>query len=329
MTKFLHSRAMLVLASLIALAGAVACVCLSGYPPPSEAQGVVATWSGAWSLPQPLSMCLAIALNIGIAALLSYINKTYNLLRCLTMLQGTTFLLMQNATPQFLTELNSGVVLCVAWLTCALLFFPNFAAPMPQKQVLLGFAIMSALSTCIGEALIFIPGLWVACAQMRILNLRTAIASLMGIACPWIIYFGFLLVSPAEIKWPNLFCFRNPFTDLDPTYIAVLSFTIFLSIIAWVQNLVKYVTYTAKYRAYQGFITTSMLLALLGIACNVADSRNILPILNVCAALQVAHLFGTIHSTRKSYIAILIILLIYLFLSYPISLVWQIASYIL
>lgn len=329
MTKFLHSRAMLVLASLIALASALAFVCLAGYPADASSEGLVTAWSGAWPLPQPLSMCAAVAINIGIAALLAYINKTFNLLRCLTMLQGTVFLLMQCAIPQFLSGLNPGIVLCVAWLMCLLLLFPNFSAPMPQKEVFLAFAVMSALSACIGEALFFIPGLWAACAQMRILTLRTALASLMGIACPWIIYFGFLIVTPSQIEWPDIFSFRNPLDNLAPAYIAVMSFTIFLGAICWVQNLVKYVTYTARYRAFQGFITTSMLLSVLGIACNVTDSTTMLPILNVCAALQVAHLFGTIHSTRKSYIAILIILLIYLFLSYPFTLLWQTVAYIL
>lgn len=329
MTKFLHSRAMLVLASLIALACALVSVALAGYQPPLETRGLVSTWSGAWSLPQPLSMWLALAVNVGIAVLLTYINKASNLLRCLTMLQGTTFLLMQMSVPQMLTEVNGGLVLCVAWLVCAMLFFHNFAALIPQNEVFLAFAIMSALSALIGEALIFIPGLWLACGQMRILNVRTVLASLMGLACPWVIYFGFGLVSVDDIEMPTLFSVGHGMSDLSPIYIATLSFTIFVGVACWVQNLVKYVTYTAKYRAYQGFVTASMLLAMVGILCDVADSGALLPILNVCAALQIAHLFGTIHATQKSYIAILIILAIYLLLSYPISLAWQTAAYIL
>lgn len=329
MTKFLHSRAMLVLASLIAVACALVNVAIAGYPGPLEAYGIVTDWSGAWSLPQPLSLCLALCANVGIAALLSYINKRYNLLRCLTMLQGTTFLFMQAATPQMLTELNAGLVLCVAWLACALLIFPHFSSAMPQKEVFLGFAIMSGLSGMIGEALIFIPGLWLACAQMRILNLRTVLASLMGIACPWIIVFGFLLASPFHTEWPRLLSFSHPFAGLAPTYIGVLAFTVFAGAAAWVQNFMKFLTYTAKYRAYQGFVTASMLLAALGMACNLADSYVLLPTLNVCVSLQVAHLFGSIHFTRRSYIPILIILLFYLFLSYPFTLLWQTAAYIL
>ncbi len=329
MTKFLHSRAMLVLASLLAMACALVSVALGGYPPPSEAEGLVSVWSGPWAVPQPLSMWAAVCVNVGIAALLAYINKTYNLLRCLTMLQGTTFLFMQMAAPQMLTEINAGLALCLAWLVCALLFFSNFAEPMPQKEVFLAFAIMSGLSAWICQALIFIPGLWMACAQMRILNLRTVLASVMGIACPWIIYFGLGLVSAGSLVVPSLLGAANNWADLDGVYVAALSFTVFVGAACWVQNLVKYVTYTAKYRAYQGFVTMSMLLAVVGIACNVSDGYTLLPILNVCASLQVAHLFGTIHHTRKSYIAVLIILIIYLLLSYPLTLVWQLADYIL
>lgn len=320
---------MLVLTSLLAVASAVVYVWLAGYPSAPQAEGIVESWSGAWSVIQPLSMWIAVGLNIGIAALLVYINKAYNLLRCLTMLQGTTFLFMQMATPQLLTEINGGLVLCAAWLVCMMLLYHNFSTPMPQKEVFLAFAIMSGLSACIDEALIFIPGLWLACGQMRILNLRTALASLMGIACPWIIYFGFTIIGPDDARMPELLGFTNAFDGLDSIYIAVLSFTVFLGLICWVQNFIKYLTYTAKYRAYQGFVTASMLLATIGIACDVADSRTLLPILNACVALQVAHLFGTIHNTRKSYIPILIILLAYLFLSYPLTQVWQLTAYIL
>ncbi|MCM1225286.1 MAG: hypothetical protein NC548_63635 [Lachnospiraceae bacterium] len=329
MTKFLHSRAMLVLASLLALGCALACVGLAGYPPALQSFGLAKAWSGEWVVPQPASMWIAVGLNIGIAAMLAYVNKAFNLLRCLTMLQGTVFLFMQMASSRLLVEVNPGLALCFAWIVCMLLLFPNFSASMPQKEVFLAFAIMSGMSACVDEALILIPGLWLACGQMRIFNIRTVLASLMGLACPWIIFFGFCLIGPDGIQPPSLLKFGDALSGIDSLFLALLAFTVFLGAVCWVQNFMKYLTYTAKYRAYQGFVTVSMLLCVLGIACDVADSLAILPVLNVCVALQVAHLFGVIHFTRKSWIPILIILLIYLFLSYPFVLAWQMIAYVL
>lgn len=315
---------MVVLASLLAMACALVYVYVVGAPPMLEGQGIVSTWEGPWVFPGEWSLTLGICANLGIAMLLCSINKQFNVLRCLTMLQGSLFLCMQCAWPDLLDEFNPGLALCLAWLFCTMLMFSEFGSAYAQRRVFLSFAIISALASVVGAAVFFIPALWLATVQMRIFNLRTALASLMGIACPWIILICFGLADISALRVPNLVDFQVTMADMPPSAIAVLVFTIFVGAMAWVQNLVKYVSYTARYRAYQGYFAVAMLVALFGICCNLADSYALLPIFDVCVAMQVAHLFGVVHQQVKSYIPILLIIIIYLLLF-----VWRIVDYIL
>lgn len=313
MTRLLHSRYGVVLAALMA-AGAAWLFASMGQPSFPVADGaLVPEWSlrnlhlGAWGIP------VGWALNVAIAVLLCYINKAFNLLRGMTMLQGGLFLVMEMATPSFLLTVRPGLVLCLAVVLCMLILYACYANPNAQRGVFLVFCMLSAGAAIDYAFLLFVPVFVLGCAQMRIFSLRSVMAALMGMATPWIIFYGFGLLGPGSVVFPDIYVSIS--ADGMSTFSVLLScaaFTSFVAITAWVQNIIKLLTYNAQNRAMLSLVNVIMLVAILASVANFTHVGVFLPVINCCASLQLAHLFVNTYKGDRSYVGILCIIFIYM-----------------
>lgn len=313
MTRLLHSRYGVVLAALVA---AVCAWLFSrlGQPSFPVADGaLVPDWSvrqlqlGLWAMPA------AWAVNVLTAALLCYINKAFNLLRGMTMLQGTLFLMMEVATPSFFMTVRPGMILCIVVALCALVMYSCYSNPNAQRGVFLVFLMLSAGAAIDYAFLVFVPVFLLGCAQMRIFSLRTVLAALMGMATPWIIFFGFGLLTPDSVVMPEIYVRIS--ADGMSAFSLLLStaaFTSFVALTAWVQNIVKLLAYNAQSRAMLSLANVIMLVAIVAGAANFTHAGVFLPLINCCASLQIAHLFVSTFKGRRSYWGILSFIFIYL-----------------
>ena len=313
--SFFHSRVGTIVAAPAAVAAAVAFCLLANVAYPISDGALVHKWNpGAISAKMGAYAPVAsIAAAVCIAALLGYLNKAFNLLRGLTMLQSTIFLCMLTATPALLATFNAGIGVCLVIVLCCILMYGSYGRSGNQRQVFLAFLLLSACTAIDYAFAVYVPVMWLATLQMRIFSLRTVLASLMGIATPWIIFFGFGILSPSDIALPDLLNFSIPASsDLAGiTLLCTALFTALVAVVSWLQNVMKIYSYNVQSRAQLGLISVIMPVTILAMCLNLPHAGAFLPTLSMCAALQVAHMFAVIYNQPRSAVAILILTLVY------------------
>ena len=280
--------------------------------PPQGEQGLCLPPPALWPIWPWADVLGGVLLNVAVLVLMAMLNKGFNVLRSNTRLQLGLFALMGTAVPRLMLNVNSGIILALAVNVCAFLMFSSYDDPSGVRRVFLSFLIMSlgaAMQYCF---VVFIPMLWVVTAQMRIFSLRTFLASVFGIATPWVILLGFGIVSPDDFHLPEVRGIFSTFGEESAEYfLAVTSFTAFLLVIAITLNLSRTIAYNARARAFNGTLTLTAVVTIVAISVNYNNLLAYLPLLNVCAAYQITHWFVN-HRFDRQYIAVLGICLCYL-----------------
>lgn len=314
LTRSMHTRATLVVSCVAAAICVSVFYLLRGFPWPLESFGLVDNWNGVWC-DNPL-ICLGVesGLIFLIMLLMAYLNKAFNLLRKMSWLNLSLFIIMEAATPPLLLTLNSGAALCLSvLLSVAILFFAHTHGNPDTRRIFLIFFLLSAGSSVQYAFLVYIPVFVLACVQLKLFSLRALSAIFLGIISPWIIMMGFGIVRPDDLQMPVFLLempqWAHPRTML---FLATVAFTIGLSVLALLQNLIKIISYNAQARAMQSVMTT---ITIVTAAAIVIDFRNIyayLTILNCITAFQLTHMFVAIHNFARSYIAVMLLVLAYI-----------------
>lgn len=273
--------------------------------PPLGQQGLCLPSPALWHLPRWTEIAGGILLNGLILGLMALLNKDFNVLRSNTRLQLGLFAIMAAAVPPMVLNINSGIILAVAVNFCIFLLFSCFDDPSQTRIVFLAFLLMSFGASFQYSFAVFVPVMWLVVAQMRIFNLRTFLASLFGIATPWIILLGFGIVTPDDFHLPEVTGIFHAFAEDSVTYIlTVTGFIIFLLLVAIILNVSRTIAYNARARAYNGALTIIAIVTIIAIAVNYNNLLAYLPLLTVCAAYQITHWFVN-HRFEKQYIAVL------------------------
>lgn len=309
LTKIAHSRPTLGASCVVAALCMAIFFLYRGFPWPVENFGLVDNWSGTWCDDPYISLGAEVGLIALIMLLMAYLNKAYNLLRQMSMLHCSLFIIMEATTPPLILTLNSGAVLCLTVLLCtAILFFAHLHENPDTRRIFLVFFLLSAGASVQYAFLVYVPVFILACIQLKLFSLRALSAIFLGIISPWIILMGFGIVTPDDLQMPAFALempqWAHPRTML---FLITVALTVVLSILALLQNLIKIISYNAQSRGMQNVITTITVVTALAI---VADFRNIyayLTILNCITAFQLTHMFVAIHNFAKSHIAILIL----------------------
>lgn len=312
-TRSLHSRGVMIIMIMAVTALAVAAFIFGTPETTIDTNGFVSVCSGSFAVPSFVSLSLGVVFTLGVSALLNYLNRAFNLMRARTSLQSSAFLLMMLATPGLAIYFNSGIVMCAVLLSCAVVIYGQYGRRRYDKRnALLVFFVLSACSAFDFRYALYVPVLAVGFAQMRVFTLRTIMAMIIGIFTPWVIAFGLGLISPDELRLPDLPLLMTRVSGpSDSLFVGVAVYTALLTAGCLLQCVIKIMTYTAQARAQQSFIT---MLTIVTIVFAVADSAGLsqwLPLVNCCAALQLAHLFCSIHVYPKSYIAIVSLMAVY------------------
>lgn len=280
--------------------------------PAQGEQGLCLPPPALWDLPRWLDVASGIMLNVMILATMYLINKNFNVLRSNSRMQLGLYALMACAVPRLVGNLNSGICVALAVSLCVWLLFSCFDDPLRVRRVFLAFLIMSAGASMQYCFVLYLPVLWLMAAQMRIFNLRTVLASLFGLATPWIILIGFGIVGFEDFHLPRVVGVFNAFADDSVYYfLAITGFTAFLLITAIILNLSRTIAYNARARAYNGALTLIGMVTIIAILVNYNNLLAYLPLLNVCAAYQITHLFVN-HQFERQWIAVVSVAFCYL-----------------
>lgn len=310
-SRFLHTRFATVIMFVVAIVMGIAAYGHStdawigqplgiGITPPRQLIGNP-VWSAIVSM---LSMA-------AMGVLIIYINRVYNVLRSLTSLVAGLFFIMMAAQPTVLDRFYGGDLAGVLILLCISLLFACYGDPMCQRRIyLICFLITSAAFTDLSFA-VFLPIFLIGAIQMRVFSLRTLLAGALGILTPPWILFGLGIVSPADLHLPSL---NVPWSALsEPATLHAFVFslvTITLGVGFTVANLLKILSYNSRVRAYNGFLTISLIATGVCTLINFNNFAFYIPLLCCLTAYQMGHFF-TYRRHRRSYIPILLIIALY------------------
>ncbi len=276
--------------------------------------GIALPSPGAWPVTPFLGGLINIIITGLVMLMMMLINRSYNVLRALTWLDVGLFALMQAAVPRQVLTLNSGTLACLVILVCVYLMFACFDRRESTRTVFFAFLLLS-LGTAVQYCFVFfIPVFWIMLLQLRIFNMRSFVASILGLVTVWILLLGFGIVSVDDLRIPS---FVNVFSALPGRaavyLLVVVSITAFLLVSSIALNVFKTIAYNARARAYNGALTLLAMVTIIAAACDYSNLLSYISMLNMCAAYQITHYFVN-HRYDRQYLAVLTVGLIYIIL---------------
>lgn len=267
-----------------------------------------------WISDSALSLGVSLGLNIVISFLLLYLNRRFNIIRSVSMLFAGMFLVMQAGQPSLMGQLYDGSVMCFFILLAIIPFFSTFQRPDRTRRIFLSFLLIS-LGSLTGYAYtVYLIVFFIGCFQMQCFSLRGLLAALTGILTPYWILCGFGVVSLSSFRMPE---FINIFDALEGRDLAqIVVYTIvnlILGVGFGIFDIIKIYGYNGRARAYNGFWIILTIITTLFVIIDYTNLIIYLPILNCCTAIQIGHFF-TINNTRRTYIPICCIYVVYIIL---------------
>lgn len=312
-TTFMHGKSATIVALILAFVSCVVAWQQGAVHPNREDLGVgfpsanLAFSSAQWSA--IVNVCFTAV----IALMMLYINRWFNVLRSLTSLVATMFLVMQAAIPSVLGQFYGGTAVALLTMVCTMILFSSYDNRQGQSNIFLIFFLFTAAAFTQVGYLFYLPAMLIGTVQMRVFSLRTFLAALLGVITPIWILFGIGIVTVDNLQWPGLafrlwHLFDN--AELIPTF-ATIGFTIALGVGFTVANLMKILSYNARIRAFNGFFTMLLVYTAMLVLLNFGNFMFYLPLLNCLVAYQIGHYF-TYRRTNHSFIAIFFIMACYI-----------------
>lgn len=315
LTRLIHSRVFSVGVVLLVL-GASAYFVAGGFATPILGdKGLLFTSPSSWIPGMWQDYCVALLATGAIIIGMDMLCKIHNVLRSMSSLYLTLFMMMEIASPDLFVQLYSGQLLALVVVVALLLIMNCFKNPGAPPFVFTVFLLLSGFASTQYCSIFYIPAFLLICAQMRVFNGKVLMAALLGLITPWwiIVGGGFLLglVAPESLHLPDI---RSIFAEIsvDDTVLILITVgvTVLLSLSSFILNVLKTIAYNARSRAVNGAIILTWLTTLIAMC---ADYRNMIayiPTLNVLSAINVTHYFAT-HRAERSFVAVLIVMAVY------------------
>jgi len=307
LTAFLHTRACTAVMLVVACVLAWTAYARGEAMPLGGPLGIGLPPAREWTSTPLSSLMASLLCMVSMGALMVYVNRAYNVLRSLTSLVAGLFFVMQTALPPVIGSFYGGDLMGVLMLTSVVLLFSSWSDRMCQRRIFLIFFLLTLAGFTDLSYLLYLPVFLLGCVQMRILDLRTFLAAGMGVVTPPWILFGFGIVDPADLHWPQLELAWSMFKSPEVVKaLVVTGFTLLVGVGFTVANLLKILSYNSRVRAFNGFLTLMLFATGVFSILNFNNFAFYIPLLNCLTAYQIAHFF-TYRRSRRSYIPILLV----------------------
>lgn len=295
----------------------------------SRGIGIILALTGVWmvlrcpvgavypdvSLPAWLSPEIMRGANIlgviltGVALIV--LNRSYNLLKTLSVFFAAYFIFTTCATPVVLGGAGVSVLLALTVVFCTWILFSIYNTSVSDRRIFLIFTLLSGGALIDLKFLFFVPVFIVGLAQMKILRPKKVIAAVIGLLTPpWIVWGLALMPLPSL---PRIF-FTPPRLILEQPggvpFLCTVALTMVIGFVAGVINLLRILGFNARARAYNAFIATLGIVTGLLALINFTSLTTYITLLNACVAMQVGHFFRAT-ATRRGYIVVLVLLAAY------------------
>lgn len=303
---FVNGRQLFILTAILFVACAVMTSFSGRVAMQGCSSGVCFSSASVLTLSPIASSLLNVGVILGTCFVLGLINKMYSLIRDVTYVYASSFLLLVIANPHVTALLYDGTLLALISMFLAVLLFGLYQHPHPQRRV---FLISSILSTCCMFQYAFaylIPVFFIGFLQMRAMNFRSLLAMFFGLATPFWIVLGTGMVSLDTLQPPHL---ENVWMGLDLSQsrflIVTLACSVLLTVFLLIANVLHIINYKMQVRAYNGFFLVLSFFTMVMMAIDYNNALVYLPVLYVCMSIQMAHSF-TIGRFQQRYIPYLL-----------------------
>lgn len=307
LTAFLHTRACALVMLAVACVLAVVAYVKGDVVPLGGPLGIGLTPAREWTGTPLSSLITSVACTVTTGVLMIYVNRAFNIFRSLTSLVAGLFFIMQTALPSVMDRFYGGDLMGVLMMISVVLLFGSWSDSRSQRRIYLIFFLLSLAGFTDLSYLLYLPVFLLGCVQMRVFDLRTFLAAGMGVLTPPWILFGFGLVDPTQLHWPELVVAWSMFKSPEVVRAMVVTgVTLFVGVGFTVANLLKILSYNSRVRAYNGFLTLLFFTTGVFAIINFNNFAFYIPLLNCLTAYQIAHFF-TYRRNRRSYIPILVL----------------------
>lgn len=309
--RIVHSRGAVAFMFLAAVATTWFAIASGNVPEIVGNRGIAVESANEWLPNGIVSFAVNMAANAAVAILSVWLSKSYNPMRSISALFASMFLLLQIALPWDIAYFYEGTLLLLIVIVSTLLMFSVYQNPTNPRRVFLVFFIIALASLSQYAFLLYLPLMLIGMAQMKIFNLRNIVAGLIGSITPLWILMGTGFIRPSDFEFPEMV---NIFISYDQTELwltgVTVTMTIGIGILFLAMNFIKMLSYNARIRAANGYITTLMIATMI---FSVVDFNNVtfyMPTLNWLVAYQIAHFFAT-SAAKRSYLGVLFVAVLY------------------
>lgn len=311
-TRIIRSRAVGVLIVLAGVFMTLQANVLEAITPLIDTKTIAFPSPSTWISGGELSMWVNLVLLTGIGGMMIAINRTFNLLRTLSVFFAAFFVFITAATPTIAGQLTGSTLLAVVLLLCMWIMFTLYNVRQSDRRIFLVFFLLG-LGALVQYAFFFyIPIFIAALGQMRIFRFKKILAAVLGNITPAWIAWGLDLVPVPEI--PKII-FTPPSMLLQAPggwpFLVTVAFTLIVGFFLGSVNLLKIIGFNAQARAYNGLLSLVAIATGIFAIVNFTNIAFYVTLLNVCVAFQVGHFFR-FTVMRRGYIVITAIMATYL-----------------
>lgn len=277
-------------------------------PQPAEYTGIL----GITALPPAIYGLTGAVANFALLLIISLymllLDRRFQFLGGMSSLYATLFIAFSMAIPQVCLQPCTGIAIALILLLCTHYLFSLYDEPQARTRIYLIFTILSALSMVTTVTIYAIPLFIVGVVQMRAMNIKGALAAIGGIITPYWITIGTGFISIEALEFPLPLSIWALWGNL-PAYLLCVAAIILLAFGSIGINMMHLLKQRLRTRAYNGFIIISLLWTALMIVVDCGSAIAYIPMLCVCAAMQISHLYSA-SNNRRRYISVIIILLL-------------------
>lgn len=265
-----------------------------------------------WPVTPVAGAVIGIVITLVTTALILALNTTYNLLRSVTRLDGTLFMVMMMAVPLLTTRVYGGSLLALSLVACVYMVYDAYGDVRATLRVFTVFLVLSVGAMLCYTYVIYIPVFVLALGQMRIFGVRTLVAALLGLITPWWIVLGLDIASVADIHLPDM---TSPDIAGGETATVMMMVTAVVTaivlVVAWFANLGKMLSYNTRLRACWGTLSLLGLVTIVAMFIDYGEVARYLPMLFVVTAMQVNH---TVANRRAEHTAVAVTCILALYI---------------
>ena len=319
-THFVRSNACAMLLGLLALVLTFVGVSFDAVTVPDGNRGLAFASPNSWFAPDST---VAFLFNLSLLGLtcwaMWFMTMQFNILRAYSVSYIGLFAVMTAAMPMLSGALQGGTLLAPVMLCAMMLLYSCYNSPdTSSRRVFMAFFLVSSGTLVQYGFTVYLPILLVGCAQMRVLNMRSIIAGVIGTATPWWLWWAF---AGTPLNTPQ-FVFELESTSLLEALpsVAAIGVTLSVAFIAGFFASAKIYSFNARARAFNGLLSVVLAVTALMLFVDFTNFIFYVTLLNALAAMHVTH-FDEIYADKRAYL-----LMLMLPPAYTAIFLWRVAS---